>query len=146
MKKLIILLFGLFAVLAINAQRGNTTIVPNAAWVTANTMTLNGAVADTVVLPRISGEYDVSLQLVPALAGSGDSVHFSHVLYLSDSYDDDIWSSVSSADTVSSVTDADAIAWWADMKSLRVRAICLGLSTDTVTIKPYVVYKKHANE
>ena len=141
MKKLIIfLLFGLFALANINAQ--SATVIP----FKLSDLTLNGTSTDTVVLPKIIGEYDVSLQLFPALAGEGDSVHFSHVLYLSDSYDDDAWSAVSSADTVSSVTDIDAIAWWADLKPVRIRAICTGLSTDTVTITPYVVYKKHQNE
>ena len=109
-------------------------------------LTVNGTSTDTVTFPRIAGEYDASIQLIPALYGAGDSVHFSHVLYLSDSWDDDAWTAVSSADTVSSVTDSDAIAWWADMKPVRIQVICTGLSTDTVTITPYAVYKKHSNE
>ena len=140
MKRLIILLFGLFAVIAISAQSGTVKSYK------LTTMIINGTSTDTVILPKIVGEYDVSLQLFPALYGSGDSVDFTHILYLSDSYDDDAWTSVSLADTVDSVTDSDAIAWWADMKPVRVRAICTGMSTDTVSVTPYVVYKKHANE
>ena len=140
MKKLILIFLCLFAVIAINAQ--SATVIPYK----LAAVTVNGTGTGTSTLPIISGEYDVSLQMMPALAGSGDSVIFSHVLYLSDSYVDDAWSSVSSADTVSSVTDSDAIVWWADMKSLRIKAIYTGISTDTITITPYVVYKKHANE
>lgn len=140
MKKLIVLLISLVFTLAIYSQ--SATVIP----FKLSAVTVNGTGTGTVTLPIIAGEYDVSLQMIPALSGSGDSVHFSHILYLSDSYSADAWSSVSSADTVSSTTDSDAIAWWADMKSLRIKAIFTGISTDTITITPYVVYKKHANE
>ena len=113
---------------------------------TLSAATVNGTSTDTTILPIINGEYDVSLQMIPALAGVGDSLIFSHVLYLSDSYEDNAWSAISSADTVSTATDADGIAWWADMKSLRIKAIYTGISTDTITVTPYVVYKKHAQE
>jgi len=140
MKRLISLLFCLFAVIAISAQ--SATVLSYK----MTDLTVNGTSTDTVTFPRFAGEYDVSIQLIPALYGSGDSVHFSHVLYLSDSWDDEAWTAVSSADTVSSVTDSDAIAYWADMKPVRLQVICTGLSTDTVTITPYAVYKKHKNE
>ncbi len=109
-------------------------------------VTVNGTGTATHTLPQIAGEYDVSLQMIPTLAGSGDSLIFSHILYLSDDYTADAWSSVSAADTVSSALDIDAIAWWADMKSLRIKAIYTGISTDTITVTGYVVYTKHANE
>lgn len=141
MKKLIIfLLFGLFALANINAQ--SATVISYK----LSDVTVNGTGTGTTTLWKIVSEYDVSLQMIPATAGSGDSVDYSHIAYLSDSYDDDAWSAVSSADTVSSVTDSDAIIWWADMKSLRIKVIYTGLSTDTITITPYVVYKKHKNE
>ena len=140
MKKLIVLLISLVFTLAIYSQ--SATVIP----FKLSAVTVNGTGTGTVTLPIIAGEYDVSLQMIPALSGSGDSVHFSHILYLSDSYSAAAWTSVSSADTVSSTTDSDAIAWWADMKSLRIKAIFTGISTDTITITPYVVYKKHANE
>ena len=140
MKKLIFILICLFAYIAVQAQSATVIKKEMAA------VTLNGAVTGTATLPIIAGEYDVSLQMIPALTGSGDSVDFSHILYLSDSYSANAWTSVSVADTVSSVTDSDAIAWWADMKSLRIKAIFTGISEDTITVTPYVVYKKHANE
>ncbi len=141
MKKLILLLLGIFAIVAIQAQSATVLDFKLSA------VTISGTGTGTFTLPIIAGEYDVSLQMIPALGGvTGDSLIFSHILYLSDSYSDDAWSAVSSADTVSSVTDSDAIAWWADMKSLRIKAIMTGISTDTMTVTPYVVYKKHANE
>lgn len=109
-------------------------------------VTLSGVGTGTTTFPIIAGEYDVSLQFIPALAGTGDSLIFSHIMYLSDSYSADAWTAVSSADTVSTTTDSDGIVWWADMKSLRIKAIYTGISTDTCTVTPYAVYKKHANE
>jgi len=140
MKKLIILFICLFAFMAMYSQ--SATVLNY----TLSAATVNGTSTDTTILPIINGEYDVSLQMIPALAGVGDSLIFSHVLYLSDSYEDNAWSAISSADTVSTATDADGIAWWADMKSLRIKAIYTGISTDTITVTPYVVYKKHAQE
>jgi len=140
MKRLIFLFFCLFALIAINAQSG--TVISHK----LTALTINGTSTDTVTLPRIAGEYDVSLQLFPALYGSGDSLHFSHIMYLSDSYDDEAWTAVSAADTVSTATDSDGLVNWTDMKPVRVQAVLTGLSTDTVTVTPYVVYKKHKNE
>lgn len=139
MKRLIFLLIGIFAIVAIQAQRATVHKKYTA-------VTISGTGTGTTTFDKIAGEWDVSIQLIPALAGSGDSLIFSHIMYLSDSYSDDAWSAVSSADTVSSVTDSDGIVWWADMKSLRIKAIYTGISTDTMTVTPYVVYKKHKNE
>ena len=140
MKKLILFFLCLFAALAMYSQSGTVIKYKLAA------VTLSGTGTGTTTLPIIAGEYSVSLQMIPALAGAGDSLIYSHILYLSDSYSADAWSAVSSADTVSSATDSDAIAFWNDMKSLRIKAIFTGISTDTMTVTPYVVYKKHANE
>ena len=68
MKKIIGLLFALFVAIAINAQ--SATVVVNV----MSNLTLNGVGTATVTFPTIQGEYDVSLQLIPALAGSGDSL------------------------------------------------------------------------
>ena len=145
MKKLIILFIGMCLAFAIHAQTA-TTIVATAAWITANTITLNGAVADTIDFPRVAGEYDPSIQLIPAQVGSGDSLHFSFITYLSAAYTGDVWSAIQTADTVSTITDADGITWWADLKPLRIRMICLKIGADSITITPYYVYKKHENE
>ncbi len=140
MKKLFtILILALFSIVAFS-QAATVLKVKGAA------VTVSGTGTGTYTLPQIAGEYSVSLQMIPALAGSGDSLIFSHVLLLSDSYSAYAWTLVSSADTVSTATDSDAIAYWNDMKSLRIKAIFTGMSTDTMTVTPYVVFKKHANE
>lgn len=101
---------------------------------------------DYCIFPNIAGEYDVSIQLVPSLYGVGDSIYFSHIAYLSDSYTANAWTSVSTADTITSATDADNILYWSDMKPVRVKIIYTGIGDDTVLVQPYAVYKKHANE
>ena len=127
--------------MAIHAQRGQTVIKYKLA-----AATVNGVSTDTTVFPLIHGEYDASIQLWPALSGSGDSLNFSFIPQLSTSYADDAWTTPSAADSVDTATDIDAIIWYADFKPLRLRLIYTGLSEDTITIQPYAVYKKHQNE
>jgi len=141
MKKLITLILCLFVVLAIDAQRGQTVIKYK-----MDAATVYGTSGDTTELPLIHGEYDVSVQLWPAIV-QGDSLNFSFYPQLSASYDNaTAWTTTSAVDSVDTATDADAIIWYADMKPLRLRLIYTGLSTDTISITPYVVYKKHRNE
>ena len=140
MKKLIVILIGLFAFVAIQAQ--SATVLPE----TYTTLTLNGIDTATVTYNTIQGEYDVSLQLIPALAGSGDSLDFSFILYQSNSDGDAVWTAITSSATVTSTTDADALIAITDFKGLRLKSILIGISTDTCTVIPYSVYKKHAEE
>jgi len=107
---------------------------------------INGQVTDTVEFNKIEGEYDVSIQLIPAATGSGQSLSFTHVIYQSNHLSDDAWTAITSSATVSSARDADALIAITDFRGLRLRAILTGTSTDTVTVTPYTVYKKHKNE
>ena len=140
MKKLLIILGVLFLSMGIYAQ--SATVV--AGELTA--ITLNGAVADTIVFPACQGEYDISLQLMPALSGSGDSLHYSYVVHQSNSDADAVWTAITSSANVFSATDADALVAITDFKGLRLRAICLGISTDTCTVTGYYAFKKHRKE
>ena len=140
MKRLIFILIALFAVVALHAQ--SATVIPQK----TSTLTLSGTGTATVTFPTVQGEYDVSLQLIPALAGSGDSLHFSHVIYQSNHDYDNVWTAITSSATVSSTTDADALVSITDFKGLRLKAICTGIGTDTSSVVPYCVYKKHAEE
>ena len=140
MKRLItIMLFCLFVVFAY----GQSATVLSQEY---TALTLNGVANDTMEFNRIQGEYDVSIQLFPALAGSGDSLDFSHVIYQSNSLGDAVWTALSSADTVSTATDSDGIYAISNFTGVRLRAILTGISIDTVTVTPYTVYKKHKNE
>jgi len=141
MKKILILFTFLFA-LCLGIQSQSATVLKYK----MPDVTVSGTGTGYTIFPIVAGEYDVSIQMIPALAGTGDSLIFSHIMYLSDSYSDNVWTAVSSADTVSTATDSDGIVWWADLKPLRIKAIYTGISTDTITITPYAVYKKHANE
>ena len=144
MKKLIVLFLCLFTVLAINAQSA-TVISKKMAAVSLTGKAATGEFITDVV----EGEYDVSIQMLPALYGVGDSLNFSYLLYLSDSGGDDVWTIVSTGgvcDTVDTATDPYGLVYWADLKSLRVKVELTNLTADTVTVTPYTVFKKHANE
>ncbi len=140
MKRLLLISIAFFAFIAIQAQSATT-------WQKEyDALTLNGVTTDTILFNKIQGEYDVSLQLIPALAGEGDSVHFTLAIYQSNHNVDAAWTAITSSATISTVTDGDALIAITDFKGLRLRAICTGVSTDTVTVTPYSVYKKHKNE
>ncbi len=140
MKKLItIFILALFCIVAFTQS---ATVLPNE----GASVTVSGTGTGTSTFPTIMGEYDVSLQLIPALAGSGDSLIFSYIPYQSNSLSDAVWTALAAADTVSSTTDSDAIYSITDFTGLRLKVIYTGISTDTMTVTPYSVYKKHANE
>ncbi len=140
MKRLIFLSIAIFAFIAIQAQ--SATVIPQE----YAAITLDSIDTDTIEFNTIQGEYDVSLQLIPALAGAGDSLDFSFIIYQSNHNSDAVWTAITSSATVSSTTDADALTAITDFKGLRLRAILISISTDTCTVTPYSVYKKHANE
>ena len=142
MKKLIILFVCLFAALAMYSQ--SATVLENKDAVTA--VTVSGTGTGTSTLNVIQGEYDVSIQLIPALTGSGDSLDFSYIVYQSNSTGTAVWTPLAAADTVSSALDTDAIYNITDFTGLRLKVTYTGISTDTIEVTPYSVYKKHANE
>lgn len=141
MKKLFII-SALLLFVAFAAQAQSATTVPEE----YTAVTLNGAVTGTTTFDKIIGEYDVSIQMIPALAGSGDSLDFSYIIYQSNSVGDNVWTALSTADTVSSTTDSDAIWTVTDFTGQRLKVIYTGISTDTCTVTGYTVYKKHKNE
>ena len=143
MKKLITILIVLFSFVAVQAQRTGT-VISNAPQLAA--VTLQGVDTETVYWPQVQGEYDLSLQLIPALSGAGDSLHFTHILYQSNSDADAVWTAITSSVTVSTTTDADGLIAVTDFKGLRLKSICIGVSTDTCTVTPYWTYKKHSQE
>jgi len=143
MKKLILILIVLFSFVALQAQRTGT-VISNAPQLAA--VTLQGVDTETITFPPIQGEYDLSLQLIPALSLAGDSLHFTYILYQSNSDADAVWTAITSSVTVSTTTDSDGLVAITDFKGLRVKAICIGVSTDTCTVTPYYTYKKHAQE
>jgi len=142
MKKVIAILAVLFLVMGIYAQRA-TIIYGSLAAINVDVSNLT---ADTVEFPPIQGEYDISLQFIPAAYGDGTETSFSYVVYQSNSDADAVWTAITSSVNVTSLTDADAISNITDFKGLRLRAICAGASADTCTVTPYYVYKKHDKE
>ena len=142
MKKLIILFAFILSGLLVTAQ--SSTVWHNAPQLAA--VTLNGTGTGTITFPIVMGEYDVSLQLIPALAGAGSDLTFSHIVYQSNSAGAAVWTALSAADTVSTVTDADGLYEITDFQGMRLKVICTGIGSDTSTVTPYWVYKKHAQE
>ena len=143
MKKLISLLIVLFCLVGVYAQRTGT-VINNAPALAADT--LFGQDTSTVYWPPIQGEFDASLQLIPALYGAGDSLQFTYILYQSNSDADNVWTAITSSYTVSTTTDADALIAITDFKGLRLKSIIIGSSTDTCIVTPYYTYKKHSQE
>lgn len=140
MKKLITVLIVAFFGIAIYAQSATVLQQKYTAEV------INGQVADTIEFNKIEGEYDLSYQFIPSVTGSGTSLSFTYVLYQSNHGSDDVWTAITTAVTVSTATDSDGIDEFDDFRGLRLRAILTGTSTDTVTVTPYSVYKKHRKE
>ena len=140
MKKLIIILIASFCFVLSYGQSGTVSQQEYTPEV------IQGQVNDTIEFNKINGEFDVSLQLVPAATGAGTSLAFTHIIYQSNHGSDAAWTAITSSVTVNSATDADALVAITDFKGLRLRAILIGTSTDTVTVTPYSVYKKHRKE
>jgi hypothetical protein len=138
MKRIILFLGVIFLTLGMYAQ--------TVAKEKPSVLTLNGVSTDTVTFMNIQGEYDVSLQVIPALSGSGDSLHFSYIVYQSNSDDADAWTAITSSANVFTTTDSDALTAITDFKGLRLQIICTGVSTDTSTVQPYMIVKKHRKE
>lgn len=142
MKKVIAILAVLFLVMGIYAQRA--TVISGS--LTAINVDDTNLTADTTEFPPIQGEYDVSLQFIPAAYGAGSATSFTYVVYQSNSDVDAVWTAITTSAAVTSLTDADAISTITDFKGLRLRVICAGTDNDTCTVTPYYVFKKHDNE
>jgi len=142
MKKVITILAVLFLVTGIYAQRA-TVISGSLAAINVDVSNLT---ADTTEFPPIQGEYDVSLQFIPAAYGAGTATSFSYVIYQSNSDVDAVWTAITSSADVTSLTDADAIAAITDFKGLRLRVICTTESAEEMTVTAYYAYKKHRKE
>jgi len=142
MKKIILFLAAIFLTLGIYAQ--SATVV--AGTLTALTLTTEDVASDTLSFPICMGEYDISLQFIPAATGSGSNVSFKYSLYQSNSPSADAWSLLGSEYTVTSVNDGDCMIAITDFKGLRLRAICTSTSADTTTVTGYYAYKKHRLE
>lgn len=141
MKRLIFLL-AVISFVAFNTEAQLVTILDQPGAVTASAAGGTG----TITLDKIMGEWDVSLQLIPSLAGSGDTLYFDYVLYQSNALTGDVWSILQTTKAVTSATDADALSNLTDFKGVRMKAICTVTTDDTVTVTPYVVNKKFKNE
>ena len=105
--------------------------------------TLQGVDADTIDFNIMPGLEYLSVLFSPAKAGAGDSLSFSYVPYISNSYSGTVFTAQAASATVGETptTDLDAIDLWSPLQFMRVRYILTGISTDTCTVTVYTVQK-----
>jgi len=135
MKRFIIIFSLLIAGLVVYGQRsaiyGATT---------TNADTCLGVVAKNITLPTLLfQEYDYSYQVIPSQI-SGDSLNVQIELYQSNDVAGTSWTEITSAqDTVTAA--AGKLIEGTNATGLKHRLVCTGISTDSVAIKVYYVYK-----
>ena len=139
MKKGILFMAVLFLAVGVYAQSATV----KAGALTAITLDTDDTASDTLTFPVCMGEYDISLQLIPAAVSPGTNVSFKYYLYQSNSLSGDAWSILGSQYTVTSVVDSDCMIAITDFKGLRLRAICTTESAEEMTVTGYYDYKKH---
>ena len=142
MKKGILFIAVLFLAVGVYAQSATV----KAGALTAITLDTDDTASDTLTFPVCMGEYDISLQLIPAAVSPGTNVSFKYYLYQSNSLSGDAWSILGSQYTVTSVVDSDCMIAITDFKGLRLRAICTTESAEEMTVTGYYAYKKHKKE
>ena len=140
MKKYLIIFTLLIAGMALFAQNPYSAIVRAT---TTNADTVIGKTAKSITIPDyLPQEYDYSYQIIPALAGAGDSTYFASALWVSNDWAGTSWTEITSTRDTSSVAGVDGVLIeGTDAKNMRHRIVCTGLSLDSVKIKIYYVYK-----
>ena len=138
MKKYFILFTLLIAGMALFAQNPYSAIVRET---TTSADTTIGKTAKSITIPDyLPQEYEYSYQIIPALAGAGDSVNTAVALWVSNDWAGTSWTEITSTrDTATST--AGVLIEGTDAKNMRHRIVCTGLTLDSVKIKIYYVYK-----
>ena len=138
MKKLLFLTVCLF--MFVIAQTQSRPVLT-----TSNT-TLQGVDADTITLNVMTEKDELGVQLIATHVGSGDSLDFSYIPYIRNTYTG-AWTATRASVTVSGTTDAlvaadpDAYIYYSPFKNLQLRFIITGISTDTVKVSTYAIQK-----
>jgi len=137
MKKYLIIFTLLIAGMALFAQNPYSAIVRAT---TSTTDSVIGVAAATITIPDyLPQEYEYSYQIIPTSL-SGDSVDFAAALWVSNDWAGTSWTEITSArDTATST--AGVLIEGTDAKNMRHRIVCTGISSDTVSIRIYYVYK-----
>jgi hypothetical protein len=137
MKKYLIIFSLLIVGVALFAQRPYSAIVSET---TTNADTVLGVTAKTITIPDyLPQEYDYSYQVIPSQA-SGDSLNTAIALWQSNDWAGTAWTEITSArDTATAA--AGVLIEGTDAAGMRHRIVATGISTDSVIIKIYYVYK-----
>lgn len=138
MKKYLIIFSLLIVGVALFAQRPYSAIV---SATTTNADTVLGVVAKAITIPDyLHQEYDYSYQVIPSAVGAGDSLNTAIALWQSNDLAGSAWTEITSArDTVTAA--AGKLIEGTNAAGMRHRIIATGISSDTVIVKIYYVYK-----
>lgn len=136
MRKLFISFTFIVAALALYSQ-GPASAITSA---TSGADSVIGVAATSIVLPDLlPQEYDFSYQVIPTQI-SGDSLHTIVTLWQSNTYAGTSWTQITSA--ADTITDSSGVLIeGTDTKGLKHKLICTGVSTDTLSVIVYSVFK-----
>lgn len=133
MKKLFILLSLLLAFTVVNAQQSMTGSTRTSGSI------IPAGTASVVLYESLIPQYDVSLQIVPTIV-SGDSSNVAVAVWQSNSLAGTAYTELTTyRDTITS-TNGKLISI-SDFGGAKLKVIGTGITTDTVTITVYPVYK-----
>jgi len=130
----------LFAFLAFNLISQERTTYSN----TLDTMAILGEDAtNTVTLPALVEQWDISIMLQGAIQGIGDSATATVDVYQSNAYIGEVWTEI-----LTDTTNVNGSWLWEtlDFNGLRLKLIVTGACLDTAIFTPYIVYKRKAGE
>lgn len=132
MKKLFILL----TLVCVSMIAVSQTVVVESA-----SLTVLGTGTNEYVIPsNINQGLDYSYQVVPTLAGSGDSLNVAIALWQSNSFPGTVYTELTAARDTATAATGNLIEG-ANAKGIKHKIILTGISTDTITVKVYVVLK-----
>ncbi|KKL54573.1 hypothetical protein LCGC14_2264040 [marine sediment metagenome] len=97
----------------------------------------------TIYSGLIDGYWDYSTQIKSTFGGLGDSTNFSVIAYQSNDRDQSVWTAITAADTLATITDDSGIlSEVTDFTGLWIKYVLISLSLDTMLIETYQVKKK----
>ncbi len=97
----------------------------------------------TIYSSLIDGYWDYSTQIKSIFAGVGDSTNFSFIAYQSNDRDQSVWTAITTADTLATITDNSGIlSEVTDFTGLWIKYVLISLSLDTMLIETYQAKKK----
>jgi len=134
MKRILVIFSLLIAMVAVYGQR-------SAIFGVTEQLTINGTSSDTTILPQwLFQEYDYSYQVIPTLAGAGDSLYVKVELLQTNDIDETAYTEITSAeDTTTAATGV--LIEGTNATGLKHKLILTGIDADTCTAYVYWTLK-----